>query len=470
MKFYLAGQWLDRDNKIEVTNPANNEVIDTVPRASVDDVELALASAKQGADVMAALSGYERFQILRNAADLMRNRRDLLAHTLSSEEGKTIHEATMEVQRSVQTLELSGEEAKRLGGEVLPLDGGAGVRNKLGFTLRVPCGVVVAITPFNFPLNLVCHKVGPALAAGNSVILKPASDTPLVALKLVEILLEAGLPRLGINCITGGGQDIGDPLCQDRRVRKVSFTGSQEVGEKICRTAGLKKVTMELGANCPLVVLPDADIAKAADATIASGFANSGQVCISAQRIIVAEAVHDDFVDHLVPKVNALKAGNQLDPTTQMGPMVRVSDAQRVESWIQEAARAGGKIVAGGERAATLMQPTVVVNARQGMKLVDEELFGPAVAITSVRGVDEAIAMANNSNFGLSAGVFTRDLDTAIRFASEVQSGNIHINSGPMWRTDLMPYGGLKDSGMGREGPKYAIEEMTEMKSVVIHS
>lgn len=470
MKFFLAGQWQDRDDRINVTNPANGEIIDTVPVASAEDVAAALQAAVRGAETMEATSGYERFLILRRAADLMTQRRDTLARTLSSEEGKTLREATTEVERSAQVLELSGEEAKRLSGEVLPLDGGKGVKNKLGFTLRVPCGVVAAITPFNFPLALVCHKVGPALAGGNSVILKPASDTPLVAMKLIEILLEAGLPPLAISCITGSGRDIGNTICGDKRVRKISFTGSQEVGEQICRIAGLKRVTMELGSNSPLIVLPDADLDKVVTATVMSGFANAGQVCISTQRLIVADSVHDELMSRLIPKINSIVTGDQLNELTEMGPMVRDADAQRVQSWIQEAVNQGAKIACGGERDGAFMQPTLVLNAKRDMKIVRDELFGPGVAVTRARDVDEAIRMANDTAFGLSAGVFTRDLDAAIRFAKEVRSGNIHINWGPLWRTDLMPYGGLKDSGLGKEGPKYAIEEMTEMKTVVIHS
>jgi glyceraldehyde-3-phosphate dehydrogenase (NADP+) len=340
MKFYLAGSWQDRDDRIEVVNPGTGEVIETVPRANESDVELALQTAHGATDTMAKLTGYEKFKILRRAADLLLERRDELAETLSREEGKTIREAQAEVDRSASTLELSGEEAKRIGGEVLPLDGGIGVSNKLGFTLRVPCGVVAAITPFNFPLNLVCHKIGPAIAAGNSVILKPASDTPLVALKLVEILLEAGLPSNAICCLTGSGSVIGNLICADRRVRKISFTGSQTVGEEICRVAGIKRVTMELGSTCPLVVLPDADLDKAAKVTAQQGFANAGQVCISAQRIIVAREVHDEFVGKLIPLVQSIVCGNQLDVKTEMGPMIRSEDAQRVESWVRNAVRA----------------------------------------------------------------------------------------------------------------------------------
>lgn len=470
MKFYVGGAWQERDERIEVCSPATSEIIDTVPKATAADVELALQTADQAKAEMAALPAYDRFRILRRAADLLLERCDSIALVLSSEEGKTIREATTEVQRSAQTLELSGEEAKRLCGEVVPLDAGQGVSGKLGFTLRVPCGVVVAISPFNFPLNLVCHKIGPAIAAGNAVILKPASDTPLVALLLVEILLEAGLPPLAISCITGGGAEVGGPLCADPRVRKISFTGSQAVGESICKVAGIKRLTMELGSNSPLIVLPDADLDRVVAATIASGFANAGQVCISAQRLIVDSAVHDEFLHKLVPRVQSIVTGDPLDAQTEMGPMVRVAEAERVESWIAAAAASGASVACGGQRNSAFLQPTVVVNAGPEMSIVREEVFGPAVAVCRSSNVDEAIRMANDTRYGLSASVFTRDIDAALRFAREVESGNIHINSGPMWRTDLIPYGGLKDSGLGKEGPKYAVEEMTETKMVVIHS
>jgi len=469
MKFFLAGKWQDRDDQIEVINPGTGEVIDTVPRAKSADVDLALQTAADATATMAALTGYERFTILKRAAALMIQQRDELARTLSREEGKPIREAILEVDRAAETLELSGEEAKRLFGEVLPLDGGKGVRNKLGFTLRVPCGVVAAITPFNFPLNLVCHKVGPALAAGNSVILKPASDTPLVALKLIEILLDSGLPGNAISCLTGSGSRIGSQICADHRVRKISFTGSQAVGEQICRIAGMKKVTMELGSNCPLIVLPDADIDKVAEVAAIQGYVNAGQVCISAQRLIIADEVHDEFVDKLVQRVENIVTGDQLKPETQMGPMVRAVDAERVQSWVGEAIDGGAKLACGGQRSGAFMQPTVLLDTTPEMKVVKDEIFGPAVAVVRVKDIDEAIRLANDTNYGLSAGVFTKDIDAAMRFAREVHSGNVHINWGPLWRTDGMPYGGVKDSGLGKEGPKYAIEEMTETKTIVIH-
>lgn len=470
MQFYLAGQWQDRSDTIDVINPYNKEVIDTVPKASDDDVEKALQSAVSGAEAMRALAGYERFEILDRAAAMMQEQSEDLARTLSSEEGKTINEARGEVDRATQTMQLSAEEAKRISGEVLPIDGGKGTEGKFGFTIRVPCGVVAAITPFNFPLNLVCHKVGPALAGGNSVILKPASDTPLVALKLVKILLEAGLPEQGINCITGSGSTVGNALCKDSRVRKISFTGSQEVGEKICAMAGLKKVTMELGSNSPLIVMPDADMDLVTQATVRCGYANAGQVCISAQRIIVHRDMHEQLIDRLQSAVPDISAGDQLQEDTDMGPMVRQDDAERVKSWIDEAVSGGARLVCGGDRDNAIVQPTVLDDTTFEMKVVSDEVFGPTVAVMKAADVDEAIQLANKTKYGLSAGVFTRNVDVALKFARNVHSGNIHINWGPMWRTDLMPYGGLKDSGLGKEGPKYAIQEMTESKTVIMHS
>ncbi len=329
--------------------------------------------------------------------------------------------------------------------------------------------MVVAITPFNFPLNLVCHKVGPALAAGNAVIVKPASDTPLSALALVEILLEAGLPADAIACVTGSGGTIGDALAGDPRVRKITFTGSRDVGEHICKTAGLKKVTMELGSNSPIIVMPDADLEKVAAAVVATGYSNAGQVCISTQRVLAFDRVYGDLVELLKPKVAALTTGNPLDENTKMGPMIRESDAQRVGQWIDEAVSGGAKVVTGGGRRGTLFEPTLVADVDPRMRVSCQELFGPAVALSKVTSIDEAIRLANDTPYGLAAGIFTENISHAMQFARQVDSGNLHINWGPQWRADLMPYGGLKESGFGKEGPKYAVAEMTELKAVVIH-
>ena len=469
MRMYIGGEWVDRDAKIPVVNPYDNSVIDEVPKADVEDVDTAVASAVRGSAAMSRLSAYQRFQILRKAADLLEERTEEFARTITMEEGKVIAEGRTEVGRAVQTISLSAEEAKRLYGETVPLDAAPGWTGQLGFTLRVPCGVVVAISPFNFPLNLVAHKVGPALAAGNAVIIKPASDTPLSALKLTDVLVEAGLPPEAVQCITGSGNQIGDPLVVDSRVRKVTFTGSRDVGEHICNVAGLKKITMELGSNSPLIIMPDADMDKVVSATIASGYANAGQVCISAQRIITSGEVYVDFLDALKTGVEAITTGDPLNESVRMGPMVREEDATRVDQWIKEAVSAGARTLVGGEYSGTMYAPTVVADVKPEMRVSCEELFGPAVAVTPFSDIGEAIEMANSTNYGLSAGIFTQNIDWAMRFAREVESGTLHINSGPGWRADLMPYGGLKESGTGKEGPRYAVEEMTELKMVVFH-
>jgi glyceraldehyde-3-phosphate dehydrogenase (NADP+) len=469
MKIFLAGNWVDKPKKLEVKNPYDDSVIDSVPKADAADLEKALAFAERGAKVMAKLSSYERWKILRKAADLMAARNEELGQIISKEEGKIIAEGRGEASRAVETMMGSAEEAKRIHGETVPLDADPTGSKKLGFTLRVPCGVVAAIAPFNFPLNLVCHKVGPALAGGNTVIVKPASDTPLSALKLTEILLESGLPPEGIQCITGSGGEIGDALVADRRVRKVTFTGSREVGDRICRTAGIKKVTMELGSNSPVIVMPDADLNKVAAAIAMTGYGNAGQTCISTQRVLTAKRVYGDFLTALKPKVEALTIGNQLDEKSKVGPMVKESEAVRVDDWINEAVAGGARLVAGGGRRGAIYMPAVVADVNPEMRISRDELFGPAVAVTPFDTIEEAIALANDSVYGLAAGIFTDNVEWAMKFAREAEAGNLHVNWGSQWRVDLMPYGGLKDSGFGKEGPRYAVEEMTELKMVVFH-
>jgi glyceraldehyde-3-phosphate dehydrogenase (NADP+) len=469
MKMFIRGEWKDKSEKIDVRNPYDGSVVDTVPRGNASDVDEALRGAAEGAAIMQAMPALERSRILRRASELLLERQEEMARTISLEEGKVLAESRIEASRAADIIELSAEEAKRLTGEVLPLDAAPGGTGKFGFTLRVPCGVVLAITPFNFPLHLVCHKVGPALAAGNSVVVKPATDTPLSALKLVEILIEAGVPPLAITCLTGSGAEVGDALCADKRVRKVSFTGSYEVGDQICKAAGMKKVTMELGSNAPLIIMDDADLEKVATVTAVTGFANAGQVCISTQRILTDSKIYDSFIDLLTTKVEAIGTGDPLQKTTRMGPMIRESDAERVHEWINEAVASGARLVTGGSRTGALLQPTILADVEPQMRVSRDELFGPAVGVGRFTDIDEAIRMANDTDYGLSAAVFTQDIDRALRFAREVQSGNIHINWGTQWRADLMPYGGLKGSGMGKEGPRYAVEEMTETKAVVVH-
>lgn len=469
MRMFIGAKWVERKDAINVINPHDGSIVDTVPNGSPADVDSALAKLQEGAAFMRRLSGHERSLILKRAAELMLQRVDDLARTISLEEGKILAESTMEAKRAAEVIAISAEEARRLTGEMLPLDGADNGKGKLGFTLRVPCGIVAAITPFNFPLNLVAHKVGPAVAGGNAVFIKPASDTPLSALKFTEILLESGLPPEAIACITGPGGAIGKAICEDARIRKISFTGSYEVGDSICRMAGMKRVTMELGSNSPVIIMDDADLEKAAAAVAGAGFSNAGQVCISAQRILTSSKVAGDFVDALKPKVDALTLGDPLLPSTKMGPMVRERDARRVEEWVNEAVSAGAKLVTGGKRDGAKYSATILDDVHPDLRVSREELFGPAVAVTRFSDIHEAIRLANDTRYGLAAGIFTQDLDRAMLFAKEVDSGVINVNWSSQYRADFMPYGGLKDSGTGKEGPRYAIQEMTESKTVVLH-
>ncbi len=469
MRMYIAGQWTEAQDTIEVLNPFDGSLVDTVPHAGPKEVDQALESATRGARIMAELPAYERYSTLMKTAGLLRENQEDFARLISRESGKALWESRFEVVRAAETVELSAEEAKRIRGETIPLDAASGGQGKFGFTLRVPCGVVVAISPFNFPLNLLCHKVGPALAAGNAVIAKPPTDTPLTALRFTELLLEAGLPPEGIQCVTGPGGSVGEQLCADPRVRKISFTGSPSVGERICQVAGIKKVTMELGSNSPLIIMPDADLEQVARATAATGYALAGQVCISTQRVLVNDQIYEDFLDLLRPEVEAIVTGNPLEEQTQMGPMIREPDAVRVEEWINEALSSGARLITGGSRQGNLVSPTVVADVDAKQRISCDELFGPAVAVSPFNDIDQAIALANDSKYGLSAGIFTRNLDWAMKFIREVHSGNLMVNWGPQWRVDLMPYGGLKQSGFGKEGPRYAVEEMTELKMVVFH-
>lgn len=466
---YVAGAWRGGGETSEIRSPYSDEVIGEVPIASPEDVERALAASVDGAKAMASLGAHERAAILGRAALIVEDRIEELASTITLEEGKPLSEARGEVARTPALLRLCAEEGARAHGETLPLDAAAGGEGKFGFTLRQPCGVVVAITPFNYPMLLVVHKIGPALAAGNAVILKPASQTPLTALRLTEILLEAGLPDNALQCLTGSGGSLGAQLCADQRVRKITFTGSTVVGEAITRTAGIKRLSLELGANCPLIVLADADVDAVARATAIGGYVNAGQVCISVQRVIADRAVYADLLTSLKTEVESITVGNPLEPSTELSAVITEADAERIEGVVREAVQDGAQLVTGGERDRAVVAPTIVANVQPGMALFEDELFGPAVAVSPASGIDEAIELANASRYGLSAGLFTADLGHALRFAREVESGNVMINSTPLWRADLMPYGGIKESGFGKEGPRYVVEETTELKTIVFH-
>ncbi|HEY7271021.1 MAG TPA: aldehyde dehydrogenase family protein, partial [Dehalococcoidia bacterium] len=409
MKMYVAGEWIGADTEIPVHDPYSGDLIDTVPSASARHVDRAVTAAVAGAAAMRQLTAHQRAEILNSAANGMERRLDELAHLLSREEGKPLVESRAEVGRCPELLRLCTFEATQIRGETLPLDAAPNGAGKLGFAIREPCGVVAAITPFNFPLLLVVHKVGPALAAGNAVILKPAGATPLVALALTELLIEAGLPELALQCITGPGAEIGPLLCADPRVRKVSFTGSAEVGEAICRVAGIKRMSLELGSNCPLIVLPDADIGHVAAATAIGGYSNAGQVCISTQRVLAHHSVYPDLLDALSDEVSSIPTGDPLKEQTRLSAMISISDADRVGTWIDEAVKGGARVVTGGEHDGAIFEPTVVADVDPEMRISRQELFGPAVGVTPVTDIEQALALANDSDYGLSAGIFTRD-------------------------------------------------------------
>jgi glyceraldehyde-3-phosphate dehydrogenase (NADP+) len=469
MDMYVAGRWIAGETTIPVVNPYDDAVIDHVPAATAADVEAALEAAVAGAAQMRRLAAHERMAILMRAADLLDERSEEIAMTISLEVGKPLAEAAPMPARCADIIRLAAFEGAHARGETLPLDTQPGAEGKLGFTLREPCGVVLAITPFNYPLLLVVHKVAPALAAGNAVILKPATYTPLTALKLTEIFLEAGLPENGLQCITGAGGDLGAALSSDHRVRKISFTGSTAVGQQIAATAGVKRMSLELGANCPMVVLPDADLEEAARAAAVAGTVNAGQVCISLQNVFVHREVYGDFLEAVTPAVASLPVGNPQAPDTRVGSMITPGESQRVRSWIDEAVADGARLLTGAEVDGAVMTPAVVADLEPDMRLMRQELFGPAIGVAEVRNVDDALRLVNESDYGLAATIFTQDVTNALRFAREAQTGNVHVNWTPLWRADFMPYGGIKGSGIGKEGPRYAVNEMTELKTVIIH-
>jgi acyl-CoA reductase-like NAD-dependent aldehyde dehydrogenase len=454
----------------EIRSPWDGAVVGTVPRAGGPDCEAAVSAAVAGAVVWRRTPAHERLRILLRAADLADERAPAIARLITAENGKAIREATVEAGRCGDVIRTSAFEGAHLYGDTLPLDAAPGTGlDKIGFTVRQPCGVVLAITPFNYPGLLAVHKVAPALAAGNAVVLKPAELTPLTALALADCFLDAGLPGEVLSVVTGHGGEIGDVLVADPRVRKVSFTGSTAVGERISRTAGVKRLSLELGSSSPVVVLPDADLELAAKAVAVGGYANAGQVCISVQRVITHPAVTGDFLDALLPRIDKIRTGDPAAGDTTMGTLISEGEARRVQRMIDDAAAAGARVLVGGVREGAVVAPTVVTDVDPASPLHQQELFGPAVAVSRADDWEEAVAQANGTPYGLSAGIFTRDIAGAVRAIREIDAGNVHINWTPLWRADLMPYGGLKASGIGKEGPRRAVAEMTEEKTVVLH-
>ncbi len=466
----LGGEWVSKEEKLPVVYPYTGEVVAEVSKASEEDVYKAIEVAKEGYEKLSALTPYERYEILMRASQLLKQRAEDFAKSLVLEVGKTIREARTEVQRAIQTLIFSAEEARRIEGEVIPIDAHPNGKGKVGFYLRQPVGIVSAITPFNFPLNLSMHKVAPALACGNAVILKPSERTPLTPLMLGEVLLEAGLPPQALSILPGYG-DVGKAMTMHPDVRVVSFTGSRKIGEIITRQAGIKKVVLELGSNSAIVLHKDGDLKKAVQKTVLGGYAIAGQVCISVQRVFVHEELFDQFLEELEKAVNGLKVGDPMQEDTDVGPMIGVSEVQRVQEWIDEALHEGAKLITGGvscgDKVSSVLSPTIVSLVPPNTKLYREEAFAPVVVVNPYKEVEEAVNMVNDSEYGLQVGVFTKDIHIAWEFIKKVQAGGVLINEGPNFRADHMPYGGVKYSGIGREGPRFAIEDYTEIKMVI---
>jgi len=454
----------------DIKSPFDGSVVGQVPVATIADVDTAITKAVLGADLWRHTPAHIRSAILLKAATLADERSEEIAQIISGENGKSLLEARGEASRSGEIIRLAAFEGSQLYGSSLPLDANKGTGlEKLGFTIRQPVGVVVAISPFNYPALLVLHKIAPALAVGNSVLLKPARSTPLTSIALAKCFSDAGLPEGVLQVITGSGAELGGTLVKDPRVRKVSFTGSTSIGTQISSVAGVKKLSLELGSSCPVVVLDDADIDFATDAIALGGYINAGQVCISVQRVIVDEKIMGNFLDALKPKVEAIKVGDPKGDDTKVGTLISEAEAIRVENSIKQAVSDGAVLLTGGARDKTIIKPAIVCGVNPNSAFAQDELFGPAIAVSSANGIKEAITLANSTVYGLGAGVFTKSVDVAIQSAREIDAGIIHINWTPLWRADLMPYGGLKSSGVGKEGVRSTVTEMTEEKTIILH-
>jgi len=466
--FLIHGQWKLSDTTARVVNPFNGQVLAEVAHATDADIEQAIASTSGSAADLAALPGHARYNVLQQMAALLYRRREEVAATITAEAGKPITDAKREVSRAIQTFTVAAEESRRIGGEVIPLDWTPSSDSHLGILRRFPLGPILGITPFNFPLNLVAHKVAPALAAGNPILIKPAPQTPLTALLLGEIALEAGVPPGGLNVVPCDNR-LAERLVIDPRFKMLSFTGSAPVGWMLKAKCGKKKVTLELGGNAGVIIEPDADLDVVAQRCASGGFGYAGQTCISVQRIFVHHTIADLFTTKLLMQVARLKAGDPADEATVIGPLIDQGAAQRVENWIGEAVTQGARVLLGGKRMGSVVEATVLSNVKSDMKVSCQEVFGPVVTVTAYRQLGEAIAALNQSEYGLQAGLFTQDINKIFHAFRHLEVGAVLANEIPTFRADHMPYGGVKDSGIGREGVRAAIEEMTEPRMLVMN-
>lgn len=463
---YLLGERIKKERTITVKNPYDNHVIETLGQSEEKDITKAIEIAQAGFEILKNMPAGERAKILEQCGHIIQERKEDFAQAISKESGKTINEARGEVARAVNTMKLSSSAALALTGKTVRFDL-AGPSKKIGFYQRVPLGLVLAITPFNFPLNLSCHKIGPAIAGGNSVIHKPATKTPVSAVMLAEALVAAGLPKQGISVLVGPGGAIGMGLVRRHEIKKISFTGSLEVGRLITKECGMKRVTMELGANSAVVVFKDAPLDLVAKKIRKGGYTLAGQVCISIQRVYIEEDVADEFTHELSLEVKNIKYGNPMLEDTEMGPMIDEAAIQKAEKFCEDAIAHKGILILGGRRDNTIFLPTILLDVSEDALVIKEEAFAPIVAVNRFKTVEEAIAKVNGTKYGLQAGVFTNDITKALKCAQGIDAGGILINEFPTFRVDNMPYGGTKGSGLGREGPEFAIKEMTEEKLIV---
>jgi acyl-CoA reductase-like NAD-dependent aldehyde dehydrogenase len=465
-RLLIAGEWLETGDWIEIHSPYDGVLVGRVAKASAAVARRAVDAAERA--MQQPLAAHERATILDRVAAALEERGDEAARTISAEAGKPMKAARVEAARAVSTFTMAAVEARRLAGDVVPMDASPAGVGKLAFTLRRPIGVVGAISPFNFPLNLVAHKVAPALAAGCPVVLKPASHTPLSALFLAELEHEAGLPPGWLNVVCGPADEIGEVLVSDERVKLITFTGSASVGWKLRERAPRKRVSLELGNATPVIVAADADLKEAAPKLAANAFSYAGQSCISVQRIYVEREVYDEFLARFLPEVEALTLGDPADEETDVGPLISTSERDRILEWIEEARASGAEVLTGGALVEELLRPTVIANAAPEARVSCEEVFGPLCTVSSYDTLEEAIGLANGTRYGLQAGIFTADVRAAMRAARELEFGGVTVNEAPTFRADQMPYGGVKESGNTREGPAYAIREMTEERVVVL--
>jgi len=463
----LAGEWKETSDRLEVRSPYDGSVIAVVAKASSADIDAAIGAAQRAFETTRQMPAHQRSKILAAVSAGLAAEREDFARTLSAETGKPIRDARTEVDRAIMTFAIAAEEAKRVESEVVPMDWAAHGENRFAINGRFPIGVVLAITPFNFPLNLTAHKIAPAIAVGNTVVVKPASQTPLSGLKLAKLVIDSGWPAEALSVVPSDPQTF-EAFVTDARVRKISFTGSPVVGWHLKQIGWRKKVTLELGGNAGVILHEDADIDYALGRIVTGGFGYSGQSCISVQRLYIHRPIFDRVRDELVERVSRLVSGDPSSDTTDVGPMISESAAERVESWVAEAVAGGAKVLAGGKRDGANFEPTVVVDATPDMKICAQEVFAPLIGLFPYDDFGEAVKAVDNSEFGLQAGVFTRDINRIWQAYRGIDVGGLIVNDIPTYRIDQMPYGGSKDSGWGREGIKYAIEEMTEPRLMVI--